>query len=172
MPLSTSTQTVTSTLDLDEVVRLTIGYVHSSWNIEAASLWWLDEAKDILRVLANVGTPLEILNRVEVPLGEGFVGHVAQTGRWVYTNDAPSHPLHYRDVDFRTGFKTQSLLCVPLLFGGKVVGAMQLLNKQNSDFDDQDVEKALSLAAAVATAVSNALRFGEIAAEKDGASIE
>lgn len=163
------TQTITSTLDLDEVVRLTIKYVHSSWNVEVASIWWLDNVNGILRVLANVGTPAEILNRVEVPLGEGFVGNVAQTGRWIYTNDAPSHPLHYRDVDFRTGFKTQSLLCVPLLFGGKVVGAMQLLNKQNGDFDDQDVEQALSLAAAVATAVSNALRFGEIETGKNDA---
>lgn len=161
------TRTITSTLDLDEVVRLTIKHVHTSWEIEVASLWWLDETSNSLRVLANVGTPNDILNRMEVPLGEGFVGTVAQTGKWVYTNDVAAHPAHYRDVDDHTGFQTHSLLCVPLLFGGSVVGAMQLLNKQNDGFDDQDVERALSIAAAIAIAVTNALRFGEVEAKQE-----
>jgi GAF domain-containing protein/FixJ family two-component response regulator len=168
------TRTITSTLDLDEVVRLTIKTVHASWDIEVASLWWLDKNKSALRVLANVGTPTDVLNLVEVPLGEGFVGHVAKTGKWVYTNDVSTHPLHYRDVDSRTGFKTYSLLCVPLMFGGLMVGAMQLLNKQDGDFDDSDVERALSIAAAVAIAVTNAMRFVEIESRRtpleDGAA--
>jgi GAF domain-containing protein/CheY-like chemotaxis protein len=161
------TRAINSTLDLDEVVRLTIKHVHASWDIEVASLWWLDQKSSSLRVLANVGTPNDILNRMEVPLGEGFVGIVAQTGKWVYTNDVAAHPAHYRDVDAHTGFQTHSLLCVPLMFGGSVVGAMQLLNKQGSGFDDQDVERALSIAAAVAIAVTNALRFGEVEAQKE-----
>lgn len=165
--LNDITRTITSTLDLDEVVHLTIKHVHASWDIEVASLWWLDETSNSLRVLANVGTPNDILNNMEVPLGEGFVGSVAQTGKWVYTNDAATHPSHFRDVDMHTGFQTHSLLCVPLLFGGTVVGAMQLLNKQGSPFDDQDVERALSIAAAVAIAVTNALRYGESKAAKE-----
>jgi GAF domain-containing protein len=160
------TRTINSTLDLDEVVRLTIKHVHASWEIEVASLWWLDKSSNSLRVLANVGTPSDILNRLEVPMGEGFVGIVAQTGKWIYSNDAAAHPVHYRDVDFHTGFHTQSLLCVPLLFGGAVVGAMQLLNKQDGGFDDQDVDRALAIAAAVAIAVTNALRYGEVEGKK------
>jgi GAF domain-containing protein len=160
------THTINSTLDLDEVVRLTIRHVYTSWDIEVASLWWVDNTSNSLRVLANVGTPTDILNRMEVPLGEGFVGIVAQTGKWIYTNDVAAHPAHYRDVDFHTGFQTHSLLCVPLLFGGTVVGAMQLLNKQGG-FDDQDVDRALSIAAAVAIAVTNALRFGAVEAKNE-----
>lgn len=161
------THAITSTLDLDEVARLTIKYVHASWHIEAASLWWLDKTSNCLRVLTNIGTPNDILNRIEVPMGEGFVGSVAQSGKWVYTNDVAAHPAHFRDVDFYTGFQTESLLSVPLLFGGEVVGAMQLLNKQDGAFDDQDVERALSIAAAVATAVTNALRFREVDVKKE-----
>lgn len=160
------THTINSTLDLDEVVHLTIRHVYTSWDIEVASLWWLDKTSNSLRVLANVGTPTDILNRMEVPLGEGFVGIVAQTGKWIYTNDVAAHPAHYRDIDFHTGFQTHSLLCVPLLFGGTVVGAMQLLNKRGG-FDDQDVDRALSIAAAVAIAVTNALRFGAVEAKKE-----
>lgn len=160
------TRTITSTLDLDEVIGLTINQVHDSWNIEASSLWLLDERKRALKVLANVGTPHELLSQFEVPLGKGFVGHVAETGKWIYTNKVAGHELHYREVDDATGFSTRSLLCVPLLFGGQVVGALQLINKIDGDFDDRDVERALSIAAAVAIAVTNALLFEEAETRK------
>lgn len=160
------TRTITSSLNLDEVVRLTIQQVHDGWNIEASSIWLLDEMKQSMKVLANVGTPTDLLMQLEVPLGKGFVGEVAKTGKWLYTNDAPSHPQHYRLIDSKTGFKTRALLCVPIMFRGKVVGAMELLNKRDGDFDDQDVERALSIAAAVAIAVTNALLFKESEARK------
>lgn len=153
------TRTITASLDLDEVVRTTIKQVHDSWKIEASSLWLLDEAGERLSVLANVGTPADILKQIQVPLGVGFVGQVAQTGKWTYTNDVGSHSFHYAEVDRKTGFKTRSLLCVPLTFRDRVIGALQLLNKLDGEFDDRDVERAISIATAVAIAVTNALLF-------------
>jgi signal transduction histidine kinase len=94
------------------------------------------------------------------------VGHVAETGKWIYTNDAHAHPVFYNEVDELTGFKTRSLLCVPLLFGGKIIGVLQLLNKIDDTFDDQDVERALTIASAIAIAVTNALLFKDAATRK------
>jgi len=164
--LNEITRTITSSIDLDEIVRLTIKQVHDSWRIEASSLWLLDSSRQALRVLANVGTPMKVLEQVEVPIGVGFVGQVAESGKWFYTNDVASHPQHYREADKKTGFKTRSLLCVPLIFRDRVVGAMQLLNKIDGDFDDADVERALSIASAVAIAVSNALLFEQVEARQ------
>ncbi len=153
------TRTITSSLDLKEIVKLSIQQVHDSWHIEAASIWLIDPYTRNLSVLANIGTPEQGLSDITVPFGEGFVGHVAKTGQWIYTNDAPAHDLHFRQVDTQTGFQTQSLLCVPLMFRDEVVGVMQLLNKQDGEFDDLDVERALSIATAVAIAISNARLF-------------
>ncbi|MCI0398303.1 MAG: GAF domain-containing protein [Chloroflexi bacterium] len=155
------TRTITSSLDLGEVVRLTIKQVHDSWQIEASSLWLLDQQSQTLSILANVGTPADVLARFKVPLGQGFVGHVAQAGEWIYSNDVENHPLHFRAVDRETGFKTRSLLCVPLVFRDKVIGVLELLNKLDGDFSDRDVEKALSIATAVAIGVTNSLLFKE-----------
>ncbi len=160
------TRTITSSVDLDEVVQLTIQQVHDSWHIEASSVWWLNDNRQTLRVLSNVGTPSDVLTTMEVPLGEGIVGHVAETGKFVYTNDVLTHPYHYRQVDQKTGFQTRSLLCVPLVFRDEVVGVMQLLNKLDGDFDDRDVERALSIASAIAIAVTNALLFEESESDK------
>jgi FixJ family two-component response regulator/GAF domain-containing protein len=116
------TRTITSTLDLDKVINLTIKQVHDSWQIEASSLWLLDDTNQTLRVLANVGTPTDTLKQFRIPVGQGFVGHVAHSGDWLLTNTVEEHPLHFRTVDQETGFKTRSLLCVPLIFREKVIG--------------------------------------------------
>ncbi len=160
------TRTITSSLDVDEVVQLTIQQVHNSWNMGASSLWWLDKDKQTLRVISNIGTPSDVLTAMDVPVGEGFVGYVVETGQWIYTNNASSHPQHYNQIDRMTGFETRSLLCVPLVFRGEVVGAMQFLNKLDGEFDDLDVERALSIAAAVAIAITNARLFEEAESRK------
>jgi GAF domain-containing protein/CheY-like chemotaxis protein len=153
------TRTLTASIDLDEIVRLTIQQVHDSWRIEASSLWLVDREHETLRLLDNVGTPTEILRSVTIPLQKGFVGYTATTGKPIFTNDVATHPIHFREVDRETGFLTRSLLCVPLVFRNEVIGVLQLLNKLDGAFYDQDVERARSIATAVAIAVSNALAY-------------
>ncbi len=154
------TRTITSQIDLREVVKQTLRQVHNSWKIDAASLWLFDEQSQTTRVLTNVGTEdADILTRLEIPVAKGFIGHVIRTGKWIYTNEVNNHPLHYKEVDIETGFTTDSLLCVPLIFREKVMGAMQLINKQDGPFDERDVERARSIGSAVAIALSNALLF-------------
>lgn len=160
------TQTITASLDLQEVIHLTIQQVHDSWAIEASSLWMLNEATQTLRVLTNVGTAVEMVEKLELTLDQGIVGKVVRTGKPIYTNDVSSHENHFRQADAETGFKTHSLLCVPLIFRGKVVGAMQLLNKIDGDFHEGDLERARAMAAAIAIAVSNALLFDQAESRK------
>ncbi|MBK8903885.1 MAG: GAF domain-containing protein [Anaerolineaceae bacterium] len=160
------TQTITASLDLQEVIHLTIQQVHDSWEIEASSLWLLNEASQTLRVLTNVGTAVEMVEKLELTLKQGIVGKVVRTGKPIYTNDVAHHEDHFHQADVQTGFKTRSLLCVPLIFRGKVVGAMQLLNKIDGDFHEGDLERARAIAAAIAIAVSNALLFDEAETRK------
>lgn len=160
------THTLTASIDLNEIVRLTIQQVHNSWRIEASSLWLVDRKANNLRLLDNVGTPAEVLRSVEIPLSKGFVGYTATTGKAIYTNDVSNHPIHFREVDKETGFLTRSLLCVPLIFRNEVIGVLQLLNKVEGNFSEKDVEKARSIASAVAIAVSNALTYQEVSARQ------
>ncbi|MBK6326736.1 MAG: GAF domain-containing protein [Chloroflexi bacterium] len=156
------TQTITSTLDLDEVLQLAIKQIHDGWDVEVASLWWLDRARQSLVVLAKIGAAPARSAAEELPLGQGFAGTVAQTGNWIYSNDVSHHPLYAPSAENLLGPETQSILCVPLIYRGQVVGALELINKRDGDFDDQDVERAASIAAAVAIATANAMSFDEI----------
>lgn len=160
------TRTITSSLDLDEVSRLTIQEVHASWEIEASSIWLLDETRQDLRVLVNVGTSADILSRYRVEIGRGIVGHVVESGEPFFSNDVGNEPHHYREIDEETGFLTKSIVCVPLIFNQEIIGALQLLNKVDGSFTEDDVQRASAIATAVAIAVSNAQLFAESASRK------
>jgi len=101
--------------------------------------------------------------RVRTPLGVGIAGTVAQTGNAINLPDAYGDPRFNRAVDLSTGYRTTSLLCVPMFNAtGDVVGVIQALNKRGGVFGEDDEELLLALGGQAASAVENALLHEEI----------
>ena len=77
-------------------------------------------------------------------------------------------PRFSREVDTRTGFLTQSVLCVPLQIKGKTIGVLEVLNKFSGDgFDEEDLQVALTMAAQAAIAIENARLYQSLREERD-----
>jgi len=85
------------------------------------------------------GRPVDL----RLPIGSGIAGHVASTGRTLRVDDAYSSELFNPEVDRATGFRTRSILCVPLLSQRREVFAVaQLLNRlDGAPFDDEDEKR-------------------------------
>src|SRR5579885_1947851 len=114
---------------------------------DRVSLFMVDRARGVLwsRVAqSGDGQPLEIT----IPLAHGVAGRVAQTGLAVSTADAYQEPWFDRSVDLRTGYRTGSLLCVPLTdVRGEVFAVAELLNKEGGGaFDAADQSQLERLA--------------------------
>jgi putative ABC transport system ATP-binding protein len=86
---------------------------------------------------------VEMTEAIHVPLGRGIAGTVAQTGKAMNIVDAYEEPLFNRDIDDATGYRTKSILCVPMKNGaGEVFAVMQLLNKSGGvPFDAADEKR-------------------------------
>ena len=67
---------------------------------------------------------------------KGVAGYVATTGLKLNIKDAYEDPRFDSTVDDEVGFKTKSLVCVPILAGGGVVGVIQACNKKGG-FDGE-----------------------------------
>jgi putative ABC transport system ATP-binding protein len=89
---------------------------------------------------------------IRIPLSRGIAGHVATHGVVVNTPDAYAHPLFNREIDVRTGYRTRSLLCLPVSDAqGRVVAVVQLLNKEGgSPFDENDERQFAEFARSMA----------------------
>ncbi len=78
----------------------------------------------------------------------GIAGAVAMTGQTINVADAYEHPLFYKEVDTQTGYRTQTLLAVPLHdLDGKIIGVGEATNKLVGHFSDEDGEILATLAA-------------------------
>jgi putative ABC transport system ATP-binding protein len=122
-----------------EAFTLKIGQI---LNADRATLFLVDDTQGILwsKVAQVEG---EKALDIRLPIGEGVAGHVARTGEVLNIPDAYQSPLFNREVDRRTGYRTRSILCAPVLDTAKRTFAVaQLLNKGGrAAFDEDDEQK-------------------------------
>ena len=93
------------------------------------------------------------IGEIRIPADAGFAGHVAQRRRILNVPDAYADERFNRDVDRKTGYRTRSILTVPLLDpDGELIGVAQVLNKHDGPFDNRDerIAEAMGSLAAVA----------------------
>lgn len=159
--------TVTSTLDTREVYRLVVQQLSDYFHVEAGSLLLVDEATGDLEFVMTIEGSEEKLAGIRVPAGQGVVGHVVRTGQWEIVDDVSTDPRFYRKVSDDTGFLTRSILCVPMIAKGRVIGAIELLNKIDGDFDAEEALRLMRMAAFIAVAIENARLFQQVAAGRD-----
>jgi putative ABC transport system ATP-binding protein len=96
---------------------------------------------------ADAAKPLEI----RVPFGSGIAGMVAKTGKARNIPDAYQDPLFNREVDQQTGYRTHTILCMPIMNAdGEVFAVAQLLNKTDgSPFNVSDEKQFRDFAASI-----------------------
>ena len=108
-------------------------------NAERSSLFLVEGDFLVLKVAEN----LQELGEIRFPVGTGIAGAVAQSGRSIRIDDAYADPRFNREVDRHTGFRTRSILCLPIKNReGNVFAVAQLLNRRDGQpFDDLDEER-------------------------------
>lgn len=124
---------------------------------EASSLFLL-ENDEFLYCEVALGEKGEIIQEyARLELGEGIVGMVAKDKKPIAIEDAYKDPRFNPSMDKRTGFKTKSLICVPLFVEDTLIGTLEVINKTNDRiFNDADLEYLVSLSEVAATAIQNA----------------
>jgi len=95
----------------------------------AGALFLLDEETSDLTFEVAIGPESESVKRFRVPLGHGIAGIVAASGQAMAISDAASDPRLASDIAGNVGYVPQTVLCVPLFYGTRVIGALELLDK-------------------------------------------
>jgi len=138
-----------STLELDELLALIMSEVTRLMEAERSTLFLCDEDRREIWSKIAQGTTVE---EIRLPYGKGIAGHVAETGEAVNVPDAYADSRFQREWDQRTGFRTRTVLAVPIRNNrGVTIGVLQVLNKRKGTFtaDDQTLLAALASVAAV-----------------------
>ena len=154
--LNEVSRALTSTLNLEEVLRVIMEEAVSTLRGEAGSVLLLDEARDQLVFAASVGPAAEQLTDVRVPRESGIAGLAMLSGQPLMISDVQGSPQFYDRIDEMTSMTTRTMVVAPLRTRGRVIGVMEVLNKRGDVFTRNDLRLLDSLAQAAATAIDNA----------------
>ena len=152
--LMEATKALASTLDLGELLGRILEVAKTQADAERGTLFLVDEkTEEIWSLIAHGLEKREI----RLPLGSGIAGYVAKSGEILNIPDAYADPRFNREVDAQTGFRTRNILCLPIRNkSGKIIAALQLLNKRHGGFTPEDVDFLLTLSDHMALALENA----------------
>jgi diguanylate cyclase (GGDEF)-like protein len=148
---------LTSSLQLDQVLRTIMEKIDEFLRPDNWSLLLLDEAKQELYFELAVGKASQALKDVRIKLGQGIAGWVAQRGETVVVPDTSKDTRFFAKVDEKTKSETRSIVAVPVRFRDTCLGVIELINCIGPEgFDPRDLRLLEALADFAAIALENA----------------
>ncbi len=152
-------KTISSTLDIREVLDLIVKKIPEIMNTKAATIRLLDSTGKKLELVASHGLSEKYLNRGPVDAEDSI--SFALEGKPVAIYDATTDPrIVYRDEAKEEGIK--SILVVPIVVRGTIIGIMRLLTDENRDFSQDEIDFAVALAEQGGIAIENARMYERI----------
>ena len=101
--------------------------------------------------------------QIRLPCHLGIAGSVFMSGQTVNIPDAYADPRFNKDVDKRTGYKTDSILCMPIINkNDEAIGVIQVLNKRGGPFSATDERRLRAFASQASIAIENAKLFEDV----------
>ena len=153
-------QTVSQELNLDKLLQLIMERTSRLMDADRSTLFLVDEERREL--WSTVAQGLDV-REIRLPLGRGIAGAVALSGEVVNIADAYQDARFDPGVDRRTGYRTRTILCLPVRdTAGTIVAVMQVLNKRAGVFTRDDEDLLRTFASQVAIAIRNAEQMEQI----------
>jgi signal transduction protein with GAF and PtsI domain len=116
-----------------------------------------NDGGDLYFLLAT-GKVADKLKGMKVPSGKGIAGFVFSSGQPIAVSDVEQEPTFYEEIDKITGYKTQTILAVPLYHGDDIIGVLEFVNRAEDmsyePFTSAEMDRASLLAEIIASLVN------------------
>jgi len=129
----------------------------------AASIALVDEDRKELEFKVSYGAGNDEVVGMKIPIDKGIAGYVAMTGQPIGISNVREDARFNKDFAESTGYVPQSILATPLLWGDRVIGVMEVLDKINApSFGMEEMELLGMFADQAAIAIYQAQQFRNI----------
>jgi len=147
---------------LDSLLEVIARETQMMLKCDRCSVWVLDPVK--AELWTQVAQGLVGHHTIQTPLhGTSIVSECARKSQVINIPDAYADPRFDSEVDMRTGYRTHSILCVPMRNrSGSVIGVFQVLNKVGGPFTSDDEDWLEGLTAVAAGLIEQAQAYDEI----------
>ncbi|MEB3268227.1 MAG: adenylate/guanylate cyclase domain-containing protein [Leptolyngbya sp.] len=153
-------------LDLEKTLKSVMDEAQNLMNADRSTLWLIDEESNELWSRVRKADSEEWIT-LRIPADRGVVGYVASTGEALNIADAYKDPRFDPASDKRTGYRTRTILCMPVFnSSGKLIAVTQLINKKQGLFNSSDEEFMRAFNIQSGIALENAKLFENVLVEK------
>lgn len=157
--LSHISQAANSVLEPRKVMEIVMSRAQELIGTEAWTVLLLDEKEQTLSLELKTEGRGETMKDLRVRLGEGIPGWVAQIRKPLIVNDVRQERRFDGRLHLAAGLSTRSVLCTPLISRGRIIGAVELINKRRGQFTPEDLEMVTTLVEPGAIALENAILY-------------
>lgn len=151
-------QAINAAWELEATLELITRRTADVIGMDSCSIYLLDADGESLVLKATTGLAAEAIGRARLRLGEGLTGWAAQSGQPVGVADA-AHDPRFKFLPETEEWHFQSLLAVPLVNQGRVIGAMNVQTRVYHAFSDDEVELLSLIADLAAGALEKAMLY-------------
>lgn len=152
---------LTSTLDLEQILKQTTLLIQRLLQSEAISLWLLGEDNQELVLITSSGIGSDIISGDRLVVYKRIADHVAQTGEPYVSEDIVKDECYLKEVANISHY-SHSILTVPIQVKGRIIGVIQALHQKVNWFDQDDLHLIYSIVSSVGIAVENAQLFSKV----------
>ncbi|MDD2998319.1 MAG: GAF domain-containing protein [Candidatus Riflebacteria bacterium] len=147
---------VSKTLNISKLFDTILQQVQEVMEVENCSLMAYDPLTESLSLDAAIGLPSNMVGQIQVKIGDGIAGWVAQNLQPVLLRDV-SKDARFANHQGRLDYKTRSVLSVPILHNSSLLGVLNVNNKRSGDaFFEDDLNLLLGISGQISQAIANA----------------
>ncbi len=150
---------IAQALDLKDVLEAVLYFCMESFGVEAASVLLLDYEQKNFRFYSAEGPAKPVLLMASFPSDHGLAGAVLATQQGEVINDVQHDPRFFKRFDQESGFVTRNMIVIPLTAGEEKIGVLQILNKYDGGFHEDDLLFLQTIAEEIAFAIRNGKLF-------------
>ncbi len=161
MTLAAAAGTIGSPVKHGRLIEMIVETAAGVIGARAGSLFLIDFATDELVFEVAIGPEANEIEGFRMPMTQGIAGLVATSGQPMIVSEARESPQVFKEVGERIKHLPESILCVPLFYGDRVIGVFEMIDKLGTASftnDDMRVLGMFANQAAIAIELSRTYR--------------
>lgn len=152
-------QAVSAETNIDTLLKVIAEETKIAIRADRCSVFLYDKKNNELWSKVALGLESQ---EIRFPADKGLAGHVVKTGETINIKDAYSDDRFNKEIDIQTGYKTKTILCMPIKnLKQEIMGAFQVLNKLDGYFSEEDEDLLIAIGSSAGIALENAQLFKE-----------
>lgn len=153
-------RSITALTDIDELLRVIAEETKNAIQADRCTVFLWD--KDTDELWSKVALGMDSSQEIRFPADKGLAGYVVKSGETLNIVDAYADPRFNPDVDVKTGYRTKTILCMPIMNNNReIIGAFQVLNKIDGVFTKNDEDLLIAIGGSASIALENAQLFDQ-----------